>query len=105
MAVSAFPAAQATAARARGAPVDPRKKFVEIPRDPMSENVYRLIPGEYNPPRKEKRYISQFATQTRNEYVAGVKPAASMGPAKVPLCPPKEYLKKRAAVLAKPTGN
>jgi hypothetical protein len=72
-----FPAAQATAQRARGAPIDPRTKQMEIPADAFNECVYRLIPDEYTPPAKEQRYRSQFSQQARKDFVSGMKPAGT----------------------------
>ncbi|KAI8908364.1 calmodulin-binding-domain-containing protein [Gorgonomyces haynaldii] len=93
MTVTKFPAAQATAKRALGKPVDPRTR-VEIPQDPFLESVYALIPKEYIPPKKEARYKSKYADQARKEYVVDDKPAASMGPAHVPLNKPNDFMKK-----------
>ncbi|KAL2920014.1 hypothetical protein HK105_200080 [Polyrhizophydium stewartii] len=89
-----FPAAQATAARAKGPQVDPRTKPVPIPGDPHDETVYRLIPEEYVVPPKEQRYRSQFADQARGEYNSNRKSTASMGPAKVQVNHPSEFLKR-----------
>ena len=99
-----FPAAQATAARAKGAPVDPRT-LITIPTDPFNENVYRLIPEEYVPPPKEVRYRSKFASQARQEYKVGTKFAASMGPAKVPVPAPTHYLKKGDGSIVQKAGS
>jgi hypothetical protein len=65
-----------------------------IPADPFDENVYSLIPLELPPPEQKSRYRSKFAGMARQEYKAGVKPAASMGPAKVAVNPPAQFLKK-----------
>lgn len=92
-----LPAAQATAKRARGPPIDPRTR-VQIPSDPFMESVYALIPEDYTPPAHEPRYRSKFSKQARDEYWTGIRKAASLGPAKVSLAPPKDYLKKQAGI-------
>ena len=79
------------------------RNTVSIPSDPLMENVYKLIPEEYLPSPKDQRYRSKFAEQARKEYKANVKPAASMGPLKVPLPPKTEFLKKGGGV-SKPKG-
>ncbi|KAI8915039.1 calmodulin-binding-domain-containing protein, partial [Entophlyctis helioformis] len=89
-----FPGGRATAARARGPPVDPRSQVIPVPSDAHEENVYRLIPEEYVAPAKEQRYRSQFAEQVRQEYKSDCKPAASMGPAKVVVNHPSEFVKR-----------
>lgn len=100
-----FPAAQSTATRARGPPVDPRTKPVPIPANPAEENVYRLIPEEYVPPPKEKRYRSLYADQARSEYTCHRKNAASMGPAKVHVNPTSEFLKKGSKIQFRAPGT
>ena len=65
-----------------------------IPDDPFEENIYNLIPMELAPTEKTLRYRSKFAGMARREYKAGIKPAASMGPAKVVVNPPSKFLKK-----------
>jgi hypothetical protein len=66
----------------------------KIPTDPKQESIYRLIPVEIPPVAKQKVYRSIHADQAREEYKKGIKPAASMGPAKVLVNPPKNFLKK-----------
>ncbi|KAI8894814.1 calmodulin-binding-domain-containing protein [Globomyces pollinis-pini] len=68
------------------------------PHDPLEESVYNLIPEEYIPPPKEKRYRSQYADQARKEYVSDTKKTASMGPAKLPVPAPNGFMKKRNGV-------
>lgn len=46
-------------------------------------------------PGKPARYRSMFAETAKEEYKKGKKSAASMGPAKVPVPDPNEFLKKR----------
>ena len=65
-----------------------------VPSDPFQESVYKLIPQEYVPPPKAERYKSKFAHQARIEYNSNRKTTASMGPAKVEVNHPKEFLKK-----------
>ncbi|KAJ3323883.1 hypothetical protein HDU76_013545 [Blyttiomyces sp. JEL0837] len=65
-----------------------------VPPDPFEESVYSLIPLEYIPPAKQSMYRSKFAFQARKEYVDGRRNAASMGPAKVQLHKPGEFMKK-----------
>ena len=65
-----------------------------IPSDPFEESVYALIPQELVAPPKKERYRSKFAGQARAEYVKDRKTSASMGPAKVVVNHPKEFLKK-----------
>ncbi|KAJ3276005.1 hypothetical protein HDV01_006175 [Terramyces sp. JEL0728] len=79
---------------------DPRSS-IPVPADPFSESVYALIPEVYIPPPKEKRYKSQYSDQAKKEHVAVTKKAASMGPVKVPLPAPSNFLKKRQGVPKK----
>ncbi|KAI9193173.1 calmodulin-binding-domain-containing protein [Polychytrium aggregatum] len=65
-----------------------------VPPDPFEESVYGLIPVEYEPPPKQDMYRSKFASQARKEYWNGLKASASMGPAKVGVNDPRDYLRK-----------
>jgi hypothetical protein len=83
-----------------------------IPSDPFNESVYALIPEVIIPPPKEERYRSKFAStfyifpiildQARVEYNQNRKSAASMGPAKVVVNDPSDFL-KCGAKEAKPS--
>ncbi|TPX70868.1 hypothetical protein SpCBS45565_g01535 [Spizellomyces sp. 'palustris'] len=72
--------------------VKPSKK--DIPSDPFSESVYKLIAVEEPVPPKAERYKSRFSGMAHEEFKKGKKSAASMGPLKVPVPDPKEFLKK-----------
>ncbi|KAJ3122178.1 hypothetical protein HK100_012089 [Physocladia obscura] len=71
------------------------------PADPFHESVYSLIPLEYESPAKQKQYRSKFADQARREYRTGLKPAASMGPAKVFVNGTDGFLKKNDGLKLK----
>lgn len=63
-----------------------------IPDSPFDENVLGLIPVRIVPPEHKARHVSKYSTQARNEYHAGLRPMATMGPLKVPKEEPKNYL-------------
>ncbi|KAI8814112.1 calmodulin-binding-domain-containing protein [Cladochytrium replicatum] len=65
-----------------------------VPPDPFEESVYKLIPEHIPPPEKQKMYRSKFAKQARDEFFSGMKTAASMGPAKVKLGGPEEFVRR-----------
>ena len=69
-----------------------------IPRDPFDENVYNILPDVIHIPDKKAMYKSIFAGDVKFQEKKGRKDAASMGPIKVHVNPPKEFLKKH-------TGN
>ncbi|KAJ3298901.1 hypothetical protein HK104_010204 [Borealophlyctis nickersoniae] len=73
----------------------PTKRPHPVPPDAFDESVYRLMPEIIPIPEKEKRYRSKFAEQARKEYVSGRKSTASMGPPKVMVNPPSEFVRKR----------
>lgn len=59
-----------------------------------SEHVNGIIPQPIEKILKEKMHISKFRPQAASEYRAGAKPCKTMGPAKVPLNSPENFLKK-----------
>jgi hypothetical protein len=65
-----------------------------VPPSSFDESIYDLLPLEIALPEKPPRYQSKYANQARQLYKAGTKDAASMGPAKVPLAPPVEFVRK-----------
>jgi hypothetical protein len=76
-----------------------------IPADPFEESVYALIPQLVVPPTKAERYRSKFANLARVEYHSDRKSAASMGPAKVVVNHPTQFLKKKESLnKAVPSG-
>ncbi|RKP19747.1 hypothetical protein ROZALSC1DRAFT_28687 [Rozella allomycis CSF55] len=64
--------------------------------DPFQESVYRLIPEVVPEKPHPPLYKSIFSNMAKSEYTTGTKPAASMGPVKVKVNPPKEFLKKHS---------
>jgi len=62
----------------------------------MSESIYNLIPREEVKPPKEQRYQSKFRTNVKEEKQTNKSPNKTMGPAKVDLKSPKDYLNKRS---------
>ncbi|KAJ3367929.1 hypothetical protein GGF31_006988 [Allomyces arbusculus] len=73
-----------------------------IPDCVHDESVYDLIPIAVTPPPKPPRYVSKFAGLARDEYHAGVKPMASMGPLKVVSCGPERWLHRGDGAKLKP---
>ncbi|KAI9104795.1 calmodulin-binding-domain-containing protein [Phlyctochytrium arcticum] len=65
------------------------------PADPFAESVYKLIAEEIPPAPHNERYRSRFAQRAHEEYQSNKKAAASMGPAKVPVPDPRDFLKRR----------
>ncbi|CBY11367.1 unnamed protein product [Oikopleura dioica] len=59
-----------------------------------SEHVNGIIPQPIEKILKEKMHISKFRPQAASEYRSGAKPCKTMGPAKVPLNKPENFLKK-----------
>ncbi|XP_038044913.1 enkurin-like [Patiria miniata] len=62
----------------------------------MSESIYNLIPREEVKPPKEQRYQSKFRSTVKEEKQTNKSPNKTMGPAKVDLNAPKDYLSKRS---------
>jgi hypothetical protein len=71
---------------------DPRVSAL-APQDPFQESVYRLIPEKIMPSLKQTRYKSVYAEKARVEYKNKQK-ERSMGPSKVQLSTPKQFLHK-----------
>jgi hypothetical protein len=69
-----------------------------IARNPFEESVYKCVPEEYMPAAKPARYQSKYAQKVDQEYWTRHKPTASMGPSKVSVAPPTEFLKKRSGL-------
>jgi hypothetical protein len=61
---------------------------------PFNERVYRLVEVPPAIPPKQRRYRSIYAEQARVLYNSNRNESASMGLAKVPLRPTKEFLRK-----------
>jgi hypothetical protein len=78
---------------------DPRVA-ASAPQDPFQESVYRLIPEEVIPPAKAQRYKSVYADKARVEYKNKQK-ERSMGPSKVQLASPAQFLHKGKGVPKK----
>eukprot|EP01137_Pigoraptor_chileana_P021779 Opistho-2@85902 len=66
------------------------------PADVRDECIYNLIPNTPPPKVKAPRHKSQYAEEARKEYRSHRGDAATMGPAKVPVEPPEEFLRSRA---------
>lgn len=64
--------------------------------DFQEESIYNLIPQIHELPSKAPKYKSKFAKTVRNEYTTIKTDAKTMGPPKVPLQAPKDFLKKRS---------
>ncbi|KAJ1565365.1 hypothetical protein HK096_003204, partial [Nowakowskiella sp. JEL0078] len=65
-----------------------------VPSDVNDESVYKLIPEHVISPQKQSMYRSKFAKQAHDEYFSGTKPAASMGPPKVVVNNPADFVKR-----------
>ncbi len=72
------------------------QKSSKTPSDPFEESVYRVIPELVLQAIKPALYRSKFSSMAKQEYVTGTKPTASMGPLKVKVNPPTEFLKKHS---------
>ncbi|KXJ28319.1 enkurin [Exaiptasia diaphana] len=60
------------------------------------ESIYNLIPQIHEQPQKAPKYRSTFSNSVRNEFTNLKTTSKTMGPPKVPLQPPNEFLKKRS---------
>lgn len=60
----------------------------------MNENIYNLIPRQYQQPGKGAKHASKFKSNARNDLSKDKAPNKTMGPAKVETRPPNEFLKK-----------
>lgn len=76
-----------------------------VPKNPLDECIYDLLPVEIKLPEKPKQYQSIHAEEVRKEAVASLKVAASMGPSKVRVPPPVEYLRKGDGIVHLQKGN
>lgn len=65
-----------------------------IPKNPLDESIYDLLPIEIQVPERPPQYKSVHADEVRKEFKECKKIAASMGPPKVVVPPPIEYLRK-----------
>ncbi|KAL7752942.1 hypothetical protein RI367_001392 [Sorochytrium milnesiophthora] len=94
--------AAAMAAAKKSEPEGPRIYTAPIPKDPLDECVYDLMPIFVPPEEKPARHRSKFAGMARQEYRTGTKPMASMGPIKAVATGPDIYLKKGDGEKVKP---
>jgi len=60
------------------------------------ESIYNLIPQIHEQPQKAPKYKSNFSSTVRNEYTTFKTSSKTMGPPKVPLQQPNDFLKKRS---------
>lgn len=64
----------------------------------MAENVYALIAPDVQSSSQHARYRSQYSDAVRQEYTAHKETTKTMGPAKVALDSPTQYMKKGEGV-------
>lgn len=64
--------------------------------DTAVESIYNLIPRSIEKPPKASRYESKFKTVVKTELKQNRSPNKTMGPAKVDVPTPGEFLKKRS---------
>lgn len=62
----------------------------------MEESIYNLIPKFQEKPPKPARYRSTFASTVRTDVKTNKQQAKTMGPAKVTLTEPKDFLQKHS---------
>lgn len=75
-------------------------RYHAVALDPFQESVYECVPEVFTAATKATRYKSRYAPKAAAEYKAGLKAAASMGPSKVSVSPPDQFLKKHGGLLA-----
>ncbi|KAG8504698.1 Enkurin [Galemys pyrenaicus] len=61
-----------------------------------SESIYNLIPGDWKEPPQPPRYTSIFKTAIKNDMQKFKTSMKTMGPAKVEVPSPKDFLKKHS---------
>lgn len=61
-----------------------------------NESIYNLIPRNATPERKPRRYQSKFSPAVRSEGKQDKSNSKTMGPAKVQLSSPQDFLKKHS---------
>lgn len=61
---------------------------------PSEESIYKLIPRVLGPAPKPPRYKSKFYDVVKTETRQNKAASKTMGPAKVPVKPPQDYLKR-----------
>ncbi|XP_072507853.1 enkurin [Notamacropus eugenii] len=59
------------------------------------ESIYNLIPSDAKSPPKPSRYVSIFKETVKNEFQKGKAAWKTMGPAKVDVPTPKDFMQKR----------
>ncbi|XP_055994356.1 enkurin [Sorex fumeus] len=67
-----------------------------------SESIYNLIPCDWKEPRQPPRYASVFKEAIKNDLKKSKSAMKTMGPAKVELPSPKDFLKKHSKDKALP---
>ncbi|XP_044535499.1 enkurin [Gracilinanus agilis] len=69
------------------------------------ESIYNLIPADTKVPAKPSRYVSIFKTAVKNDLQKGKTACKTMGPAKIELPSPKEFLQKHSKVPKLPPSD
>lgn len=80
----------------------PSATMMNVQSQLCSESIYDSIKPEEKPPAKEPRYVSKHARNTGDFYKADKQSNASLGPSKVPLREPKNFLKSHEKEMALP---
>ncbi len=75
-----------------------------VPKDPFNESIYDLLPVEIPLPEKPTQYKSKFSGMVRTEVQMAKKGNGSIGPAKVAVPPPVEFLRRGEGAMKYKVG-
>lgn len=76
-----------------------------VPKDPFNESIYDLLPVEIHLPEKPQQYKSIFSGMVRTEVQMAKKGNGSIGPAKVAVPPPVEFLRRGEGAVKYKVGT
>ena len=76
-----------------------------VPKDPFNESIYDLLPVEIHLPEKPPQYKSIFSGMVRTEVQMARKGNGSIGPAKVAVPPPVEFLRRGEGAVKYKVGK